>query len=133
MAINKNHEFEELDGIKCAIVERNVSQERALFLKDILIHNGYTVVLVPSPPPKAAKPAKPTTDEPVVAAEAAPPAPETFTMGVTDLTFNPINAVFGRKLKTRAGNIVTLAYWEQRDTVSRDDIPYYADTPLVNG
>lgn len=132
MAINKNHEFEELDGIKCAIVERNVSQERALFLKDILVQNGYTVVLVPSPPPKAAKPTKPAADEAVTVPEATPPAPETFTIGVTDLMFNPINAIFGRKLKTKKGQAITLAYWEQRDIVSRDDIPYYADTPLVN-
>ena len=25
MAINKNHEFEELDGVKCGIVEKNVT------------------------------------------------------------------------------------------------------------
>ena len=51
MAINKNHEFEELDGVKCAIVERNVSKERVGFLKDLLEYNGYTVVSIPSPPP----------------------------------------------------------------------------------
>ena len=28
MAINKNHEFEDLTGIKCAVVEKNASQER---------------------------------------------------------------------------------------------------------
>ena len=36
MAINKNHEFEELDGVKCAIVEKNASKERVAFLKDLL-------------------------------------------------------------------------------------------------
>jgi len=35
MAINKNHEFEDLDGTKCAIVEKNVSKERIEFLKKI--------------------------------------------------------------------------------------------------
>lgn len=54
MAINKNHEFEDLNGVKCAIVERNASQERVDFLKDILEVNNYTVVVVASPPPKAA-------------------------------------------------------------------------------
>jgi hypothetical protein len=33
MAINKNHEFEDLDGIKCAVVERNLSPARLQFLK----------------------------------------------------------------------------------------------------
>ena len=33
MAINKNHEFEELNGIKCAIVEKNVASSRVEFLK----------------------------------------------------------------------------------------------------
>jgi hypothetical protein len=54
MAINKNHEFEELDGVKCGIVERNVAPGRVDFLKQLLEYNGYTVVVVPSPPPKAA-------------------------------------------------------------------------------
>ena len=36
MAINKNHEFEELDGVKCGIVEKNVSPERVAVLKKII-------------------------------------------------------------------------------------------------
>jgi hypothetical protein len=45
MAINQNHLFEELNGIKCGIVEKNVSRERAEFLKKILEYNHYTVVI----------------------------------------------------------------------------------------
>ena len=55
----------------------------------------------------------------------APPAPETYSVGVTDYTFNSINAIFGRLLKTPNGHVVTLAYWQQRETVSQDEIPYY--------
>ena len=33
MAINKNHEFEELDGVKCAIVEKNATAERVVFFE----------------------------------------------------------------------------------------------------
>ena len=55
MAINKNHEFEELGGVKCAIVEKNASKERVAFLKDLLEINNFEVVVVPSPPPKAAR------------------------------------------------------------------------------
>ncbi len=54
MALNKNHEFEELDGVKCGIVEKNVKPERVAFIKELLEYNGYTVVAVPTPAPKAA-------------------------------------------------------------------------------
>jgi len=127
MAINKNHEFEELDGVKCGIVEKNVSPNRVAFLKQLLEHNGYTVVAVPSPPPKAA-PAKPVATEEGTEAPAPAPeptAPETFTVGVTDYTFNPINAVYGRLLKAPNGHYVTPAYWQQQEAESDDSVPYY--------
>ncbi len=125
MAINKNHEFEELNGVKCGIVEKNIRPDRVAFLKELLELNGYTVIAVPSPAPKAAPPPVPKEGEAAVPVPPPPPAPETFTMGVTDYTFNPINAIFGRMLKTKDGHIVTLAYWQQKDAVSHDDIPYY--------
>lgn len=126
MAINKNHEFEELDGVKCGIVEKNVKPERVSFLKELLEYNGYTVVTAPTPPPKAppAPAPAPKEGEPVVSPP-PPPAPETFTVGVSDYTFNPINAIFGRMLKTKDGHIVTLAYWQQQEAVSNDEIPYF--------
>ena len=129
MAINKNHEFEELDGVKCAIVEKNVSPGRVEFLKQVLELNQFTVVVVPSPPPKAPPVAPPpvaTGDEP----SPAPPPPSSFTVGVTDVTFNAINAIFGRLLKTKTGNKVTLAYWQQKEIVSQDEIPYYENPAL---
>lgn len=127
MAINKNHLFEELDGIKCGIVEKEVAAERVEFLKKMLEYNGFTVIAVPSPAPKGPV-------HPVVKKEgeelSSPPAdepkiPETFTVGVTDYTFNPINAIFGRLLKTPNGHIVTLAYWQQKENESHDEIPYF--------
>ncbi|HEX4876949.1 MAG TPA: hypothetical protein VFV31_09785 [Chitinophagaceae bacterium] len=124
MALNKNHEFEELNGVKCGIVEKNVMPERVAFLKELLEFNGYTVVVVPTPAPKAAPAPKPAEGE-VAAAPPPPPAPETFTVGVTDYTFNSINAIFGRLLKTKDGHIVTLAYWQQKEAVSNDEVPYY--------
>lgn len=124
MAINKNHEFEDLDGVKCAIVEKNASQQRVDFLKPLLEFNKYTVVVVASLPAKAAAAATPaTTDAP---GETAPLPPATFTIGVTDVTFNPTNAIFGRLLKTHNGHIVTLAYWQQKETVSKDNVPYFS-------
>ncbi|HNK29800.1 MAG TPA: hypothetical protein PKG65_12785 [Ferruginibacter sp.] len=125
MAINKNHEFEELDGVKCGIVEKNVSPERLDFLKKILAYNGFTVIAVPTPAPKAAPAPKPAEGEEAPAPPPVPEAPNTFTVGVTDYTFNPINAIFGRLLKTPDGHVVTLAYWQQKEAVSHDEVPYY--------
>ena len=165
MAINKNHEFEELNGIKCAIVEKNCSSERVNFLKELLEWNKYTVVVVESPAKAAPGPSATTTATPASSASAAaasaapattsatpatsatassetsaipnsvidptpvipipPPTPTTYTVGVTDLTFNPINAIFGRILKTKDNRIVTQAYWKQQVAVSNDEIPYF--------
>jgi hypothetical protein len=133
MAINKNHEFEDLDGVKCAIVEKNVLPGRVEFLKKLLEYNSYTVVVVKSPPPKVVppKPVVAPTDETSPPARAtatapdAPPAPETFTVGVTDVVFNATNAIMGRALHTRDGHVVTLAYWHQKETMSHDEVPYY--------
>ena len=117
MAINKNHEFDELDGTKCAIVEKNVLEDRVIFLKDLLTVNGFTVIVVPSPPPKtpAATPENPTEN----------PPPATFIVGVTNVVFNATNAIFGRLLKTSEGKVVTLAYWQQSEKNCDDSIPYY--------
>ena len=136
MAINKNHEFEDLNGIKCAIVEKNVTKERTDFLKQLLEYNHYTIVIVPTPLlPAKAVPAKPApaagANPEAVQATPTPPAepqPETFTVGVTDVTFNSINAIFGRLLKAPGGHVVTLAYWQQKEKESHDEIPYF-DVP----
>jgi hypothetical protein len=165
MAINKNHEFEELNGVKCSIVEKNAGPARVAFLKRLLEFNKFEVIVVPSPPAKAtpASPPAPAnasaqTIPPVLATSTTPttsetpanpsaqavsatpdpatppvketqvaatPPPETFTIGVTDYTFNPINAIFGRLLKTPDGHVVTQAYWYQKEDQSHDEIPYY--------
>ena len=134
MAINKNHEFEDLGTSKCAIVEKNASPERIQFLKTLLEFNKYEVVVVDSPAPKAAPAAPapapvegeapaPAPAEPVT--PIVPPASTTFTIGVTDLCFNATNAIFGRQLKTADGHIVSLAYWQEKEAVSNDELPYF--------
>ena len=128
MAINKNHEFEELDGVKCAVVEKNVSKDRVDFLKDLLEFNKFTVIVVPTPAPKPAVPVAQTPVEietPTAPVVPPPPVPETFTVGVTDVGFNATNAIFGRLLRTRDRHVVTLAYWQQKEIVAKDEIPYY--------
>ena len=94
---------------------------------------GFEVVVVPSPPPKAAAPPKPAAPvegeaQPLpiaIGTGSLPPAPETFTVGVTNLAFNATNAIFGRLLRTKDGHVVTQAYWYQKDAISHDDIPYF--------
>ncbi len=133
MPINKNHEFEELDGVKCGIVEKNVTAERADFLKKLLEYNKYTVVIVPSPPAKVATaPVVKTEEGSSVPVTVLPEEniPVTFTVGVTDYTFNSINAIFGRLLHTPDGHVVTQAYWHQKEQVSHDEVPYYENTSL---
>lgn len=118
MALNPNHTFEDLGDIKCSIIEKNCSPERVDFLQNLLKINGKEVVIVPSPPPKtAAKPAEEGVE--------APPAPETFTVGVTDLTFSPTNAIFNRELRTPDGKIVTPGYWYQNDVATAKEEKWY--------
>ena len=127
MAINKNHEFEDIDGVKCAIVEKNVNQQRVDFLKSLLEYNRFTVVVAASPPPKVAPvpvAAAPATENETPTAPVPTPR-STFTVGVTDVMFNATNAIFGRLLRTPDGHVVTLAYWQQKESVSEDEIPYF--------
>ena len=123
MAINKNHEFEELEGVKCAIVEKSIPEARVAFLRALLEYNRFTVVVVPVVP-KAA-PAPPANEAGDAVPVEAPPAAALFTLGVTDVMFNATNAIFGRALKTPDGRVVTLAYWRQQEAVSHDEIPYF--------
>ena len=126
MAINKNHEFEELDGIKCAIVEKNAGKARVDFLKPLLEFNKYQVVVVASPAPKPTAPVPAAPDGNAAPAPAMPaPAPESYTIGVTDVMFNPVNAIYGRLLRTPDGHVVTLAYWQQKENIAQDEIPYF--------
>ena len=131
MALNPNHAFEDLGDIKCAIVEKNCTPERVDFLKKILEFNGFEVVVVKSPPPKAApvKAAAPTASADGAApapVETPPPSPpETFTVGVTDVTFSPINAVFNRELLTPEGEVVTASYWKELEVAPRKDEWYW--------
>ncbi|MER3497436.1 MAG: hypothetical protein C4308_01745 [Chitinophagaceae bacterium] len=97
-------------------------------------------MIAAAPPPKAAAAPKPVPTpqpqpepqplpqpepNPQPPPEPQPPALELFTIGVTDVTFNPINAIFGKLLKVPGGHTVTLAYWQQKEEVPDDEVPYY--------
>ncbi|MBI3502524.1 MAG: hypothetical protein HY063_12100 [Bacteroidetes bacterium] len=120
----EGHIVEELNGVRCSIVEKNVSPERVEFLKNLLEHNGYTVMVAQTPPPPVKPPPKPPA--PVIGPDGLavavappppppppPPAPNTFTVGVTNISFHPMLAVYERSLFTSEGKIVSIAYWNQ--------------------
>jgi hypothetical protein len=91
---NAKHIVSEIDGIRCTIVESGASLERAAFLKQLLEFNNYEV------------------KELKVFSETAGEEPK-FSIGVTDLVFNPVFAVYECRLKTPEGGYVTPGYWNQ--------------------
>jgi len=126
---SEGHVVEELGGVRCSIVEKNASPERVEFLKKLLEYNKLQVITAPTPPPPV-KPApkpippKPVIDPvtgealPVVAAPPPPPppapvGPPTFTIGVTNISFHSMLAVYERSLSTPEGKVVSIAYWNQ--------------------
>ena len=93
--------------------------------KDEVTDTAPPPLLAPSSPAAALWWVTTEGETDAVAAPAPPPPPATFTVGVTDYTFNWVNAIFGRLLKTKDGHFITLAYWQQQDKVSNDEVPYY--------
>ena len=90
---NAKHIVAEIDGVRCTIIETGASLERAAFLRDLLEFNNLEV--------------KELTEN------AEPDSIRKFTIGVTDLIFNPVFAIYERQLKTREGTFVTPGYWKQ--------------------
>ncbi len=103
MSLKSKHTVEEIDGVRCTIVESGISQDRANYLKEILTFNGLEAKIGE---------AKGKTD----------PA-GSFVLGVTNVIFNPTIAIYQKKLKTKDGHIVTPALWEQAK--EQTNIPYY--------
>ena len=95
MAINNaKHIIGEIDGIRCTIVESETSLDRVAFLSDLLQFNNYEV------------------KEMIIQSETVGEEPK-YTIGVTNITFNPVFAIFECLLKTREGHYVTPGYWKQ--------------------
>jgi hypothetical protein len=69
--------------------------------------------------------------DPEEGASLPPALPPTagFTVGVTDVTFNPVNALLGRSLKTKDGYVVILGFWQRKKSVSHDEVPCFERKP----
>jgi len=91
---NAKHIIAEIEGVRCTVVESSATLERAAFLKDLLEFNKFEVKELQEPAP-------------------AEGAEQKYTIGVTDLSFNPVFAVYECLLKTREGGYVTPGYWRQ--------------------
>jgi len=124
MSITKGkHVEKEINEIRCRVVESGISRARVDFLKGLLEHNGYEVhveeepVKPPPPPPKPALTSEGEVEPEEVTPQEPLPEPEpTFVLGVTDIIFNPVVAVYNRILKTFEGKRVTADYWNQMTT-----------------
>ena len=103
MSLTGSHKFGSIGETRVTFVEKGVDDNRRDFLKKLLEHNGFEVII----------------DEEKQKSEEDP---QLFTVAVTDMVFNPTIWVYQRKLKTFDGKKVNQDYWEQR---SEDSKPQY--------
>ena len=103
MVLAGKHAFGSIGDTRVTFVEKKIDENRKDFLKKLLEHNGFEVIIQEE---------KRKSEE----------EPQLYTVGVTDMVFNPTTYVFQRRLKTFDGHIVTQDYWTQR---SEDTNPRY--------
>ncbi len=103
MALEGKHTFGSIGDTRVSFVEKKIDEERKDFLKKLLEHNGFEVIVEEE---------KRKTEE----------EPQLYTVAVTDMVFNPTTYVFERRLKTFDGHKVTQDYWNQK---SEDTNPHY--------
>ena len=96
--------FGAIGDTRVTFVEKKIGKDRMEFLKKLLEFNGFEVLIQEE---------KRKSEE----------DPQLYTVGVTDMVFNPTVYVFQRRLKTLDGNhIVNQEYWNQW---SEDTKPQY--------
>jgi len=104
MGLAGKHMFGSIGEQRVTFVEKKITAERLDFLKQLLEVNGFEVLV----------------DEDKRKSEEDP---QLYTIGVTDMVFNPTVYIFQRRLKTLDGNhIVNQEYWNQ---ISEDPKPQY--------
>ncbi|MFO8145799.1 MAG: hypothetical protein ACQEWG_12855 [Bacteroidota bacterium] len=103
MALEGKHTFGSIGETRVSFVEKKINEERKDFLKKLLEHNDFEVIVEEE---------KRKSEE----------EPQLYTVAVTDMVFNPTTYVFERRLKTFDGHKVTQDYWNQK---SEDTNPMY--------
>ncbi len=86
-----------------SFVEKKVDEKRMHFLKELLEHNGFEIIIQDIPGK--------TEEDPTL-----------YNVATTDLVFNPTTFVYQRRLLTLDGRKVTPAYWNQE---TDDTSPQY--------
>jgi len=103
MALAGKHTFGSIGETRVTFIEKKIDENRKDFLKKLLEHNGFEIVIQEE---------KRKTEE----------EPQLYTVATTDMVFNPTIWVFERKLKTFDGRMVTQDYWNQK---TEDTNPRY--------
>ncbi len=103
MALVGKHMFGSIEDTRVTFVEKKIEKNRANFLKKLLEHNGFEVLIQED---------KRKTEE----------DPQLYTIAVTDMVFNPTIWVYERKLRTFDDHKVTADYWNQ---LTEDTAPQY--------
>lgn len=101
MPLKAKHTVEEINGIRCTIIEKGISKNRMTFLKEILEFNKLETVISEE---------KNENSDQIL-----------FAIGVTDIVFNPTIAVYEMSLKTKDGRRISPAYWEQYTSEINDE------------
>ena len=103
MALAGKHTFGSIEDTRVTFIEKKIDENRKDFLKKLLEHNGFEIIIQEE---------KRKSEE----------EPQLYTVATTDMVFNPTIWVFERKLKTFDGKKVTQDYWNQ---VSEEANPRY--------
>ena len=94
MALAGKHTFGSIEDTRVTFIEKKIDENRKDFLKKLLEHNGFEIIIQEE---------KRKSEE----------EPQLYTVATTDMVFNPTIWVFERKLKTFDGKKVTQDYWNQ--------------------
>jgi hypothetical protein len=92
------HIVAEINGVRCTIIESDAVKSRVDFLKDLLEFNLFEVKISENK-------------------EKSADGESLYTIGVTNILFNPVIAVYDRSLKTKIGHKVSPAYWLQKTAI----------------
>jgi hypothetical protein len=112
MTLLGKHTFGVIDDNRVTFIEKATTRARVDFLQELLQVNGFKTLIQENIPKKE--------EDPI-----------TYTIGVTDMSFNPTIAVYQRMLKTGDGHRVTPDYWNQVDTENELRPEYYDRKPTV--
>ncbi|MCJ7466139.1 MAG: hypothetical protein MUO53_05525 [Maribacter sp.] len=94
MSLEGKHSFGSIGETRVTFVDKNVNENRKDFLKKLLEHNGFEVLIEEE---------KRSSEE----------EPQFYKVAVTDMVFNPTIWVYQRRLKTFDNHKVTPDYWNQ--------------------